>query len=109
MNQPEMIAAFVEAANAFDVEAAVSLFSAEATIEDESVGSLFAGPEGVRLYLERYFVGYHTRSSLLGLENRGAGIRARLDFVGDFGHETGTLDFTFDSAGLFHIVEASLD
>lgn len=109
MNQPEMIAAFVEAANAFDVEGALGLFSAEATITDESVGSTFSGPTGVRLYLERYFVGYHTRSAILGLDRHGAGLRARLDFVGDFGHETGTLDFTFDSAGLFHIVEASLD
>lgn len=110
MNQAQAIETFIRAANAFDVETVLSLFAEDAVIEDQSVGATFAGSAGVRRYLDRYFVGYHTKTTLLALEDKGpAGTKARVDFVGDFGHETGSLQFAFDSLGLIRAVEAHLD
>ena len=106
----DLIRRFVAATNAFDVDAALSLFAADALIDDVSVGDKFAGTDGVRKYLETYFVGYHTASKLLSVEtvdDRRA--KAHLDFTGDFGHETGVLDITLGADGLIASVAADLD
>lgn len=110
MSPVETIKTFVREANAFAVENVLLLFAEGAIIEDESVGATFTGSGGVRRYLDRYFVGYHTQTTLLALEDKGpAGTEARVDFVGDFGHETGSLQFAFDAQGLIRAVEAHLD
>ena len=49
--------------HAFDIDGAIFLFAPEAVIRDA-----FVGTEGVRRYLERFFVGYNTRSELLSIE-----------------------------------------
>lgn len=105
-----LIDTFITATNAFDVEAALALFAADAVIDDVSVGDKFTGTAGVRRYLEQYFVGYHTVSRVLAvdaIEDRRA--KVRLDFTGDFGHETGFLDITVDSKGRIAAVAADLD
>ena len=101
---------FVSTTNASDVEAALALFAPDAVIEDVSVGETFNKTAGVRRYLEKYFVGYHTVSRLQSVEkvdDRHA--RARLDFTGDFGHETGVLDVRVDAEGRITRIDASLD
>jgi len=105
-----LIDAFVSATNALNVDAALALFSPDAVIDDVSVGDKFAGIAGVRRYLEQYFVGYHTVSTVLSVvvvDDRRA--KAHLDFTGDFGHETGVLDITVDSEGRISTVAADLD
>lgn len=62
------VESFIRTTNAFDVDGALSLFSSDAVIDDVSVGDAFVGRDGVRDYLERFFVGYHTKSELLSLE-----------------------------------------
>ena len=82
-----LVESFIRTANAFDVQGALSLFAPDAVIDDVSVGDAFVGTEGVRDYLERFFVGYHTSSKLLSLEEvDGFNSNVRLDFTGDFGH-----------------------
>ncbi|SFN00691.1 nuclear transport factor 2 family protein [Dokdonella immobilis] len=104
------VAAFVAAANAFDIQAALALFAPAAVIDDPTTGHTFKAHAGVRDYLERYFVGYHTVSRLLSVEDLGdARVRARIDFTGDFGHEIGLLDVAVDSQGRISRIDAQLE
>lgn len=105
-----LVDTFIQAANAFDVEGVLALFASDAVIDDVSVGNAFVGTEGVRLYLQQFFVGYKTASKLLSLEqldNFNAAVR--IDFTGDFGHEIGTLKLTIDSDGLIKRIDADLE
>jgi hypothetical protein len=101
---------FVETANAFDVEGALFLFASNAVIDDVSVGGEFVGHEGVRRYLNRFFVGYNTASKILSIEELGdVDAVVRLDFTGDFGHEIGVLKIGFNSDRLIRRIDADLD
>jgi len=101
---------FIKATNAFDVDAALKLFAEDAVINDVSVGEKFRTQRGVRKYLEKFFVGYHTVTKLESVEMPDEHhAKAHVDFTGDFGHETGGLDFTFNDAGLIIAVNAYLD
>jgi len=106
----KIIKRFIDATNAFDVEAALALFADDAVIDDVSVGEKFKNTTGVRKYLEKFFVGYKTVTRLESVEmldNRNA--KAQVDFTGDFGHETGGLNFTLNSGGLIIAINAYLD
>jgi hypothetical protein len=106
----KLVDTFIQAANAFDVEGVSALFASDAVIDDVSVGNAFVGTEGIRLYLEQFFVGYKTASKLLSLEQLdNFNAVARLDFTGDFGHEIGTLKITIDSDGLIKRIDADLE
>ncbi|AJG19543.1 nuclear transport factor 2 family protein [Cupriavidus basilensis] len=102
--------ALIAATNAFDVERALSLFTPEAVIDDPSTGDRFDGHAGVRDYIERYFIGYHTVTRFLSIairdENRA---RVRVDFTGDFGHEIGLLEMFINAEGLIARVDADLE
>lgn len=92
------------------MDAVLALFKAHAVIDDPSTGHRFHGHAGVRDYVERFFVGYHTVTRILSLEGIGANrARLRLDFTGDFGHEVGRLDLTFDAAELITRIDADLE
>src|SRR5688572_30157437 len=106
----KVIQQFIKSTNAFDVEAALALFAPDAVIDDVSVGKKFTKAAGVRTYLETFFVGYHTVTKLESVEvidKRRA--KAQVDFTGDFGHETGSLDVTVNADGLIVAVDADLD
>jgi ketosteroid isomerase-like protein len=105
-----IIQQFINATNAFDVEAALKLFAIDAVIDDVSVGEKFENIIGVRKYLEKFFVGYNTVTKLESvaiLDDRRA--KAHVDFTGDFGHETGGLNFILNSDGLIITINAYLD
>jgi hypothetical protein len=106
----KIIQKFIHSTNAFDVSSAVKLFSTNALIDDVSVGDTFKNTAGVRNYLDRFFVGYHTETKLVSVEiiSKNHAI-AQVDFTGDFGHETGTLDFTTNTNGLLVKINADLD
>lgn len=79
-------------------------------IDDVSVGEAFVGAEGVRHYIERFFVGYNTRSELLSIDNLDDfNAVVRLDFTGDFGREIGTLKIAIDASGLIARIDADLE
>lgn len=106
----KLVESFIATANAFDVEGALSLFAADAVIDDVSVGDAFVGQNGVRQYLERFFVGYSTSSKLLSVEELdGLHSDVRLDFTGDFGHEIGILKITVNPDGLIERIDADLE
>ncbi|MDB5535771.1 MAG: snoaL-like domain protein [Devosia sp.] len=106
----DLIHRLIAATNAFDVKAALELFARDAVIDDVSVGQTFAGLAGVRRYLEQFFVGYHTVSKVLSIDPHGDNrALVRLDFTGDFGHETGRLDVTTNTDGLIAAIDADLD
>jgi hypothetical protein len=102
--------ALITATNAFAVEPALGLFTADAVIDDSSTGERFDGQAGVRDYIKRFFVGYRTATRLLSFtridEHRA---RLRVDFTGDFGHEIGRLEIVTDPAGLIVRIDAHLE
>jgi ketosteroid isomerase-like protein len=101
---------FIKATNAFDVKAALLLFTENAVIDDVSVGSTFKNTTGIRNYLEKFFVGYNTVTKLESMKiinSRQADAQA--DFTGDFGHETGALNITINGTGLITRIDAHLD
>jgi hypothetical protein len=101
---------FIQSANAFDVEGVAALFASDAVIDDVSVGDAFVGTAGVRLYFEQFFVGYKTASRLLSFEQLDHfHAVVRLDFTGDFGHETGVLKISTTPDGLIERIDADLD
>lgn len=106
----KLVESFIASANAFDVERALSLFAPDAVIEDVSVGNAFVGWDGVRIYLERFFVGYNTASRLLSIQTPYAfNSNVRVDFTGDFGHEVGILKIAINSDGLIERIDADLE
>lgn len=106
----QLVNNFIENANAFDVDGMLALFNADAVIDDVSVGGAFVGTDGVRRYLEQYFVGYHTTTKLLTLEQQDAvTASARVDFTSDFGNETGWLRIQLGANGLIERIDANLD
>lgn len=105
-----IIKQFIQSANAFDVEAVLTLFADNALIDDVSVGEKFKHTAGVRKYLETFFVGYNTVTKLVSVEVLDElNANAQVDFTGDFGHETGALNFTINTNGLIQTIHAHLD
>lgn len=102
--------ALIAATNSCDVDAVLTLFAPDAVIDDPSTSHRFVGHIGIRAYIEQFFVGYHTVTRLLSLENLSAGsVRVRVDFTGDFGHEIGLLEMSVDAAGRIVRIDASLE
>ena len=105
-----LIDGFIATTNAIDFEGTLALFADDAVIDDVSVGDAFVGRDGIRTYLDRFFAGYHTVSTLLSVEASGElHALARVDFTGDFGHEIGILQITVNSDGLFERIDADLE
>lgn len=102
--------ALISATNAFDADAATSLFTPDAVIDDPSTGHRFDGHVGIRDYVERYFVGYRTVARFLSIESISeTRARVRVDFTGDFGHEIGRLDISVNTDGLITRIDADLE
>lgn len=101
---------FIQAANDFDIEAALALFAPSAVIDDPSTGHTFTRHAGVRDYLERFFVSHRTVTRLLSVGDLGKRrICARIGFTGDFGHEIGLLDLVADRQGRISRIDAELE
>jgi ketosteroid isomerase-like protein len=106
----KIIQQFINSTNMFDIEKSIQLFADDAIIDDVSVGAKFKNISGVRDYLEKFFLGYHTVTKLESLKlvsNLNA--IAQVDFKGDFGHETGGLNITINKKGLITKIDAHLD
>lgn len=101
---------FLRCTNAFDVDGALRLFTPDAIIDDVSVGDAFVGAKGIRQYLEQFFVGYKTVSTVLSTQQLDARKTvARVDFTGDFGHEIGVLKFAVNADGFIERIDADLE
>lgn len=93
MNMKLLIQQLIVELNRFNVDGALKLFADNAVVDDDSVGMKFTKKAGVRQYLEKYFVGYKTVTKLESVKIAGEQYaEAKVDFTGDFGHETGTLN-----------------
>ncbi|WP_426802429.1 nuclear transport factor 2 family protein [Xanthomonas campestris] len=102
--------AFIAATNTFHTEEAVALFASNGVIDDPSTGHVFTGHDGIRNYIQRYFVGYNTISTIVTARHETARrIRLRVDFTGDFGHEIGLLVVTVNDEGLVMRIDAALE
>ncbi|GGF85842.1 hypothetical protein GCM10007301_52100 [Azorhizobium oxalatiphilum] len=102
--------ALIAATNAYDVDRVLALFTADAVIDDPSTGHVFDGHAGIRDYVARFFVGYHTVTRFLSIQTLGEdNARVRVDFTGDFGHEIGRLDIAIDDTGRIVRIDADLE
>ena len=102
--------AFVVATNAFDVEQALKLFTSNALIDDPSTGHRFKGHDGIRTYIEQYFIGYHTQTSIISMDILSdKRIRVKVDFSGDFGKEIGILEISVNTDQLIVRIDANLE
>lgn len=102
--------ALIAATNAFEIEGVLTLFTPDAVIDDSSTGHRFDGHAGIRDYIERYFIGYHTVTRFLSIELLGESrARVRVDFTGDFGHEIGLLEISINTGGLIVRIDANLE
>lgn len=102
--------ALIAAVNKRDADAVITLFTPDAVIDDPSTGHRFDRHPGIRDYIERYFVAYHTVTRLVSIDTLADGrTRLRVDFTGDFGHEMGLLDLTVDASGLITRIDADLE
>ncbi len=100
----------IAATNTFDVEKVLGLFTPDAVIDDPSTGHRFDGHAGIRDYVERYFIGYHTVTRFLSLDVLDDNMaRVRVDFTGDFGHEIGLLEISSNADGLIARIDAALE
>lgn len=100
----------IKATNQFDIKSTLKLFAADAIIDDVSVGEKFKNTSGVRVYIEKFFIGYNTVTKILSVEvTKPTEAKVLVDFTGDFGHETGGLNITVNSAGLIIGIDAYLD
>lgn len=105
----KIIHKFIKATNAFDVRAALALFALDAIIDDVSVREKFKGTTGIRNYLEKFFVDYHTVTKIESIEVlSNSQANAQVDFTGDFGHEKGGLNVTINEEGLIIEIGAFL-
>jgi hypothetical protein len=78
-------------------------------IDDPSTGHCFHGHAGIRAYIEKFLIGYHTVTRFLSLEYLGVGLtQVRVEFTGDFGHEIGLLDILINAAGIIPCIDATL-
>ena len=106
----KLVENFIGATNAFDIEGTLTLFAPDAVIDDVSVGDAFVGKDGVRTYVERFFVGYNTASKLISIKELDSfNATVRLDFTGDFGHEVGILRIAANADGLIERIDADLE
>lgn len=110
VNIEKIVKQLIKATNLFDVKAALKLFAEDAIIDDVSVGQKFKNTSGIRMYLQKFFVGYNTVTKMQSFElinSREA--KVLVDFTGDFGHETGGLNITVNDRGLIIGIDAYLD
>ena len=78
----------------------MTLFTPDAVIDDSSTEHRFDSHAGIRDYVEHFFVGYHTVTCFLLIENISESqARVRVDFTGDFGHEIGLLGISLNTEG----------
>ena len=110
INSRTVVDKLIAITNAFDIDAALALFSPDAVIHDVSVGEQFLGHAGIGDYLKRYFVDYHTQTRFLSGEFTDPDqAQVRVNFTGDFGHEIGLLSFSFDPCWRIVHIDADLE
>lgn len=97
MDIPAFLSGWIAASNSYDTEAYLEKYQADAVLDDPSVGSSFAGHEGIRDYYTRYFIGYRTQTRMTAIIVQDHTAHLEVEFTGEFpeGRIGGTFDFTF--------------
>lgn len=110
VNIEKIVKELIKATNLFDVKSVLKLFASDAIIDDVSVGEKFKNTSGVRVYIEKFFIGYNTVTKIVSLDVvNSREVKVQVDFRGDFGHETGGLNITVNEVGLIIGIDAYLD
>lgn len=100
-----LVTQWIAAANSHDTARFLTFFTADAVIDDPSVGDIFDGEEGVGRYFDSYFIGYNTQTRLVRTEPRDGILHVEVDFTGDFpgGQTGGIFDIAFDRDKISHV------
>lgn len=100
-----VVADWIDAANARDTERYLEYFTADAILDDPSVGRTFEGREGIERYFRDYFIGYNTTTVLTSIATRGDVTHVEVEFSGDFpeGQVGGMFDISFTGERFSHV------
>lgn len=85
---------WIKLGNAFDTDAYLEKYRADAILDDPSVGRKFIGHKGIRDYFTTYFIGYKTQTRLIKLDIHGNEAHLEVEFTGEF--PEGKIGGTFD-------------
>jgi uncharacterized protein (TIGR02246 family) len=108
-HEQQLIARWIAAMNTHDTDTYLSYFTADAVLDDPSVGERFDGHDGIADYFTRYFIGYNTTTRLVRVTARGEELHVDVHFTGDF--PGGQTDGVFDvrvTGDRFSFVHADL-
>ncbi len=106
LNIENNIKDWIEASNAFDTKKYINFYSANAILDDHSVGRKFIGEAQIEDYYETYFTGFHTRTTVVDLKIADeTHAHVKVEFAGNFPEEVlgGTFDFTFEREKIVHL------
>ena len=105
IDQDAIVAEWIAAANGHETARFLSFFTADAVLDDPSVGQVFEGHVGIGRYFDSYFIGYNTQTRLVRTEPRADILHVEVDFTGDFpgGQTGGIFDITFIGDKLSHV------
>lgn len=98
MDINEFVKDWLDKSNAYDTEKYLEKWQENAVLVDPSVGQVFKGHSGLRMYFESYFIGYKTQTKLVKLnvisDNKA---NIEVEFTGEFpeGKIGGIFNFTF--------------
>ncbi|MEV6282183.1 nuclear transport factor 2 family protein [Kribbella sp. NPDC051770] len=100
----EILAEWIAAANAHDASEFLAYFTEDAVLDDPSVGEVYEGRDRIGEYYQSYFIGYDTRTELVGTEQRGDVLHVEVAFTGSFpgGQTNGIFDLTFSGRQIQH-------
>ncbi|MBT0769082.1 nuclear transport factor 2 family protein [Kineosporia sp. J2-2] len=92
-----IVAEWIQAANTHDPERFLAFFADDAVLDDPSVGRSFEGADGIGEYYRDYFIGYGTRTRLIGMTPQDGHLHVEVHFTGEFpgGQTGGIFDITF--------------
>jgi 2-polyprenyl-6-methoxyphenol hydroxylase-like FAD-dependent oxidoreductase len=107
--QENTIAEWIVALNDHDAHRVLTFFTEDAVLNDPSVGHRFEGIEGIEQYYRDYFIGYNTRTRLVGVTPTPEHLHVEVHFTGNFpgGQTDGIFDITF-SGDLISFIHADL-
>jgi hypothetical protein len=106
MNIKKFISEWISASNSFDTEKYLTFYTADAVLNDPSVGRKFEGVKGIREYFENYFIGYKTYTTMTGLLVKDeTHALLEVEFSGNFpeGKIGGNFEFTFQDGKIAYV------
>jgi len=106
MDIKQFITAWIAASNSFNTEKYLSFYLPEAILDDVSLGIKFEKYDGIKVYFDKYFIGYNTQTEEMNLMEMGQEhVHLEVRFTGDFpeGKIGGSFDIKFKNGKILFV------